>query len=179
MTIPFQFTISSSRSILWFWLGFLPRFKKISYGFCIFVGYYLVSWPAKKQSTISRSSAEVEYWSFAVNTSEIVWIRQLVRDFGITTTFQLFYFVTIRMQFTLPPIQLFHERAKHIEIDCHFIFDKVLKDSSMPIHSKYQLGDMFIKPLPSNLPFPSFVQDSCQRHIQPILSGPIAISLAE
>lgn len=52
--------------------------------FCIFLGDFMVSWKAKKQQTISRSSAQAEYCALVVTTSELVWLCQLLQDFGFS-----------------------------------------------------------------------------------------------
>ncbi|KAL5831848.1 hypothetical protein ACOSQ4_017202 [Xanthoceras sorbifolium] len=57
--------------------------RKSVTSFCIFIGDSLVSWKAKKQATISRSSAEVEYRALASTPSEITWLQQLLRDFQV------------------------------------------------------------------------------------------------
>jgi hypothetical protein len=41
-------------------------------GFAVFLGPNLISWCAKKQKTVSRSSAEAEYNAMADATTEIM-----------------------------------------------------------------------------------------------------------
>ena len=49
----------------------------------IFLGNSPISWSAKKQGTVSRSSTEAEYRALASTTTELYWIRMLLRDFGL------------------------------------------------------------------------------------------------
>ena len=67
-----------------------------------------------------------------------------------------FYFVIIKLQFILHLIFFFHERTKHIEIDRHFVHDKVANGfiKLMHLHSQHQLVDAFTKALPSSWLFP-------------------------
>nr|XP_028950129.1 uncharacterized protein LOC103443959 isoform X1 [Malus domestica]XP_028950130.1 uncharacterized protein LOC103443959 isoform X1 [Malus domestica] len=51
-------------------------------GYCVFLGNSLISWSAKKQPTVARSSTEAEYRSLANTASEITWICQLLVDIG-------------------------------------------------------------------------------------------------
>ncbi|XP_028123393.1 uncharacterized protein LOC114320523 [Camellia sinensis] len=65
-------------------------------GFCVFLGPNLISWSAKKQSTASRSSTEVEYKSMASTTTELVWLQQLLKDLYVRSPspLVLWYIVT-------------------------------------------------------------------------------------
>lgn len=62
-------------------LGIVLDSSKSVTGFCVFLGDSMVLWKAKKQNTISRSSAEAEYRALVSTASELVWIQQLLCDF--------------------------------------------------------------------------------------------------
>ena len=55
--------------------------KRSTSGFCVFLGESLILWKSKKQSIVSRSSAEAEYQAMANVTFELVWLISLLRDF--------------------------------------------------------------------------------------------------
>ncbi|XP_023767971.1 secreted RxLR effector protein 161-like [Lactuca sativa] len=75
------------------WLG-CPYTRRSMTGYLIVFGGASVSWKTKKQSMVSRSSAEAEYRAMASTVSEIIWIHWLLRDLqvgvdGPTTLFNM------------------------------------------------------------------------------------------
>ena len=105
---------------------------------------------------MARSSAEAEYRALASTTSEILWLQQLLSDFDLPVSSPTLLFCDNQAAIHIASNPTFHERTKHIEIDCHFIREKVAAQvvKLMPIRSQHQLADAFTKPLPASSLFP-------------------------
>ena len=160
------------------WIGILFRYKKIYHMLWHFSrGFYVISWKSKKQKTISRSFVEVEYRTVVATTSELVWHTQLILDLHISNFALALIFCENTSTIHIANNPVFYERTKHIELDCHFIHDHILKSNvkPMPIHMHMQLAILFTKPLPLS---PSEVLLSKMEIIiflSPILRGSIKV----
>lgn len=60
--------------------------RQSTIGFGVFLGDSLVSQKSKRQYVVSRSSTEAEYRAMAITTTELVWLQELVSDFGVITS---------------------------------------------------------------------------------------------
>ena len=123
--------------------------RKSTSSYCTFVGGNLVTWKSKKQIVVSRSSVEAEYCAMAHTTSELIWLKALPEDFGITYTDPIPMHCDNQAAIHIVSNPVFHERTKHIEVDCHFVRNVVTsKKICTPFTpSKDQVADMFTKAL--------------------------------
>jgi hypothetical protein len=87
----------------------------------MFLGDSLISWKSKKQARISKSSIESKYQAMSAASSEIVWLHGLLAELGFpqSNSTPLYADNTSAIQIAANPI--YHERTKHIEVDCHSI----------------------------------------------------------
>ncbi|PKI36765.1 hypothetical protein CRG98_042842 [Punica granatum] len=134
------------------WAG-CKETRRSTTGFCAFLGANCISWGVKRQPTVARSTAEAEYRALAVAAAELTWISYILRDLGV---FQprpslLFTDNISALHLTLNPI--FHARTKHVEIDYHFVREKVALRSIVTqfVPTTLQVADIFTKPLGSKI----------------------------
>lgn len=102
------------------WAG-CPGTRRSTSGFCIYLGDNLISWSAKRQPTVSRSSGEAEYKGVANAVAESCCLRNLLLEMGAPLSHATLVYcdnVSAVYLFTNP---MQHQRTKHIEIDIHFV----------------------------------------------------------
>lgn len=118
-------------------------------GFSVYFGSSLISWHSKKQSTVSRSSSEAEYRALASTACELQWLMFLLQDFRVSFIQPATLYCDNHSTIQIASNPVFHERTKHIEIDCHIVRQKVNDGliKLLLISSSMQLADIFTKAL--------------------------------
>jgi len=93
--------------------------RKFVTGFFIFLGDSLIFWKSKKQSIVSQPSTEAEYHAMTCTTKKIVWLCWLLANMRVSISHPTPMYCDNRSSIQIAHNSVFHERTKHIEIDCH------------------------------------------------------------
>ena len=122
--------------------------RKSTTGGCFYVGVNLVTWMSKKKNSVFLSTAEAEYIATGSCCSQLIWMKKVLTDYGISQdTVVLYCDNSSAINISKNPIQ--HSKTKHIEIMYHFIRDlierKIICLEYIP--TERQNADIFTKPL--------------------------------
>ena len=141
------------------WAGDISTRRSTS-GYVFGIGTGPISWSSKRQSTVSLSTCEAEYIGQTQATKEAVWLRNLLAELthmnerDIPTTI---IYGDNQGAIALAKNPKFHGRSKHIDIQHHYVREKV-EDGTVGlkyIETSKQIADGLTKPL-SKVPFLQF-----------------------
>lgn len=126
-----------------------PMTRRSTTGFCVLLGNSPISWKTKKQAVVARSSAEAEYRAMALTSCEVTWLQALFKDLGIHDLPPAILHCDNKAAIAIAANPVLHERTKHIEVDCHFVRDKINSGTITTTHTPTysQLADVFTKGL--------------------------------
>ncbi|KAI5324559.1 hypothetical protein L3X38_033632 [Prunus dulcis] len=130
------------------WSGSEDDMRSTS-GYAFNLGSGVFSWASIKQSSVALSTAEAEYMSAAEATTQAVWLRFVLSDFGeeqVEST-QLLCDNTSAIAISKNPIH--HHKTRHINRRFHFIRDALQNGEIDLLYCKTeeQVADIFTKPL--------------------------------
>ncbi|XP_019223762.1 PREDICTED: uncharacterized protein LOC109205501 [Nicotiana attenuata] len=126
-----------------------PDSRKSVSGYIILLGNSHVCWKSKKQETISLSSAEAEYRALRKVVEELVWLCRLLEELTVPFAKPVEVFCDSKSSLHIARNHVFHERTKHIEVDCHFVRSKLQEglNSLHHVATDNQLADVLTKAL--------------------------------
>ena len=121
--------------------------RKSTSGYFTLVGGNLVTWRSKKQKVVAMSSADAEFRGVAKGITEVLWLRKLLTELGFPPkrSCELYCDNQAAINISENPVQ--HDRTKHVEVDRHFIKEKLeAQVIKLPhVKSKDQLADILTK----------------------------------
>ena len=104
---------------------------------------------SKKQDVVARSSAEAEYRAMTLATCELIWLKHLLQELRFGKDEQMKLLCANQAVLHILSNPVFHERTKHIEVDCHFIREKIASRcmTTSFVNSNDQIAYIFTKSL--------------------------------
>lgn len=100
------------------------------------------------QGPVHKLNTELSAMAMATATCEVIWIKQLLQEFKFGDI-QMKLCCDNQSALHIASNLVFHERNKHIDIDCHFVREKILSREIVTecVSSNDQVADIFTKPL--------------------------------
>ena len=130
------------------WVGSLVDRNYIS-RYCVFIGGNLISWNSKEHDVAAKSSAKAKYRAMALATCELIWLKQLLQELRFGKDEQMTLVCDNQATLHVASSPVFHERTKHIEVDCQFIRENIASGCMTIsfVNLSDQLADIFTKSL--------------------------------
>lgn len=99
---------------------------------------------------MARSSAEAEFRALANGICEGIWIKRVLKELGVCSPSSILMRCDNQAAISIAKNPVHHDRTKHVEIDRHFISEKVTSGSVelKYIPTRQQIADILTKALP-------------------------------
>jgi len=130
------------------WAG-SPIDRRSTSGYCSYVWGNLVTWRSKKQAVVARSSAEAEFRALAHGICEGIWLKRLLEELKVRIDGPIEMLCDNQSAIAIAKNPVHHDRTKHVEIDRHFISEKIESQAISLRHvpSQHQAADILTKAL--------------------------------
>ena len=89
-------------------------------------GSVAMTWSSKKQPIVALLGIEAEYQGAAVAACEVSWLRKLLSNLGLHVDKEVVIYCDNINSIQLAKNPMYHAQTKHIEVDYHFIWERVL-----------------------------------------------------
>jgi hypothetical protein len=101
--------------------------RRSTTGYVFSLGDGVVSWSSKRQPTVALSTTEAEYMAASHCTREAIWLRQLLDDMRCKYDEGTLIMCDNQGAIALAKNPVYHARTKHIEVQHHFVQEKVAR----------------------------------------------------
>jgi transposase InsO family protein len=110
-----------------------------------------VSWSSKKQRVVSISTCEAELYAEAAAIQEVLWLRGLMSELGLSTLTGSTVHVDNQSTIAVSEHGVKSERTKHVDVKYHFVTDAVERGVVRLrwVPTSEQQADIFTKALPA------------------------------
>jgi hypothetical protein len=132
----------------------------------VFLSDNLVSWSSKRQDVVSSSSAEAEYRIVANGVAEACLFHQLLVELHNPLSQATLVYCDNVSAVYLSTNSIQHQRTKHVEIDFHFVYERIAirDDCVLHVSMTSQFVDIFTKGLPPR----------CSQSFSPVSTSAVA-----
>ena len=122
--------------------------RRSTSGYVFVLGGGAISWCSKRQSTVALSTTEAEYMALTQATKEYIWLKTLWHELGRQSENQVI-FVDNNSAIDLANNPEYHSRTKHIDVEYHFIREKVENKEVNIVYcpTDDMIADLLTKPL--------------------------------